>query len=161
MNQSHLNRQNGPALKLPPLALVLIMAALMWVVSAATPIFYFALPAKRLWAVSLALIGFVTCLAGVASFRLAKTTVNPMKPDLTSSLVVSGIYKYTRNPMYLGFALILLGWAVLLSSLTALALVPAFVLYIDRFQIRPEERVLASLFPREYPGYQARVRRWI
>lgn len=161
MNQSHLNRQNGLALKLPPLALVVIMAALMWVASTATPIFDFALPAKRLWAVSLALIGFGTCLAGVASFRRAKTTVNPVKPDLTSSLVVSGIYKYTRNPMYLGFALILLGWGALLSSLTALALVPAFVVYIDRFQIRPEEHVLTSLFPREYPGYQARVRRWI
>jgi protein-S-isoprenylcysteine O-methyltransferase Ste14 len=111
--------------------------------------------------VSLALIGLATCLAGVASFRRANTTVNPMKPDLTSLLVVSGIYKYTRNPMYLGFALILFGWAAHLSNLTAVALVPAFVLYIDRFQIRPEEHVLASLFPHEYPRYQAQVRRWI
>jgi protein-S-isoprenylcysteine O-methyltransferase Ste14 len=84
-----------------------------------------------------------------------------MKPDSASSLVVSGIYKYTRNPMYLGFLLVLLGWAAFLSNLAALALLPAFVAYMNRFQIRPEERVLASLFPNDYPAYRAKVRRWI
>ena len=84
-----------------------------------------------------------------------------MKPDSTSSLVISGIYKYTRNPMYLGFVLVLLGWAAFLSNLAALALLPAFVLYINRFQIIPEEHVLTSLFPDAYPAYRARVRRWI
>ena len=84
-----------------------------------------------------------------------------MKPNSTSSLVISGIYRYTRNPMYLGFVLVLLGWAAFLSNLAALALLPAFVLYINRFQIMPEEHVLASLFPHGYPAYRARVRRWI
>jgi protein-S-isoprenylcysteine O-methyltransferase Ste14 len=156
-----LNQQNGLALRLPPLALVVIAAVLMWIVSAVTPKFDFYLPAKYLWAVSLALIGAAICLAGVASFRPAKTTVNPMKPDSTSSLVVSGIYKYTRNPMYVGFALVLMGWAAFLSNLVALAFVPVFIVYIDRFQIRPEEDVLASLFPHEYPTYRAKVRRWV
>jgi protein-S-isoprenylcysteine O-methyltransferase Ste14 len=133
----------------------------MWIASAATPKFDFFLPAKLPSAVSLALIGAVICLSGVVSFRRAKTTVNPMKPDSTSSLVVSGIYKYTRNPMYLGFVLVLLGWAAFLSNLAALALLPVFVAYISRFQIRPEERVLASLFPHEYPAYRAKVRRWV
>jgi len=167
LNQSHLKpaerqqRQNGLALKLPPGALVVIVAALMWVASSATPTFDFFLPAKFLLSVSLALIGAVTCLSGVVSFRRAKTTVNPMKPNSTSSLIVSGIYKYTRNPMYLGFLLVLLGWAAFLSNLAALALLPAFVVYINRFQIRPEECVLASLFPHDYPAYRAKVRRWI
>jgi protein-S-isoprenylcysteine O-methyltransferase Ste14 len=161
LNQSNLNRQNGLALKLPPLALVVIVAVLMWIVSAVPPKFDFYLPAKYLWAVSLALIGTATCLAGVVSFRQAKTTVNPMKPDSTSSLVVSGIYKHTRNPMYVGFALVLLGWATFLSNLAALAFVPVFIVYMDRFQIRPEEDVLASLFPHEYPTYRTKVRRWI
>jgi protein-S-isoprenylcysteine O-methyltransferase Ste14 len=98
---------------------------------------------------------------GIVSFRRAKTTVNPMKPSSSSSLVISGIYKYTRNPMYLGFVLVLLGWAAFLSNLAALALVPAFVLYLNYFQIMPEEHVLASLFPDAYPAYRARVRRWI
>ena len=164
MNQSDLKRperQNGLALKVPPGALVVIVAVLMWVASSAAPTLNFFLPAKSLSAVSLALTGAVICLAGVVSFRRAKTTVNPMKPNSTSSLVVSGIYRYTRNPMYLGFVLILLGWAAYLSNLAALAFVAAFVVYINRFQIRPEERVLASLFPHEYPVYAAKVRRWV
>lgn len=161
MNQSNLNRQNGLALKLPPLALVVIVAVLMWIVSAVTPKFDFYLPAKYFWAVSLALIGAAICLAGVVSFRRAQTTVNPMKPDSTSSLIVSGIYRYTRNPMYVGFALVLVGWAAFLSNLAALAFVPVFTVYIDRFQIRPEEDVLASLFPHEYPTYRVKVRRWV
>jgi protein-S-isoprenylcysteine O-methyltransferase Ste14 len=167
LNQGHLNRperqprQNGLALKFPPLGLVVIAAALMWIASSASPIFDVFLPAKSLLPASLALIGALTCVTGVVSFRRAKTTVNPMKPNSTSSLVISGIYKYTRNPMYLGFVLVLLGWAAFLSNLAALALLPAFVLYINRFQIMPEEHVLASLFPHAYPAYRARVRRWI
>jgi protein-S-isoprenylcysteine O-methyltransferase Ste14 len=161
LSQSYLNQQNRLALKLPPLALVVIVAVLMWIGSAVTPKFDFHLRAKYLWSIGLALIGAAICLAGVISFRRAKTTVNPMKPDSTSSLVASGIYKHTRNPMYVGFALVLLGWVAFLSNLAALAFVPAFILYIDRFQIRPEEDVLASLFPHEYPTYRTKVRRWI
>jgi protein-S-isoprenylcysteine O-methyltransferase Ste14 len=167
LNQGHLNRperqqrQNGLALKIPPLGLVVIAAALMWIASSASPAFDVFLPAKSLVAASLALIGALTCLAGVASFRRAKTTVNPMKLNSTSSLVISGIYKYTRNPMYLGFVLVLLGWAAFLSNLAALALLPAFILYINCFQIMPEEHMLACLFPHAFPEYRARVRRWI
>lgn len=167
MKQGHSNRpqrqqpQNSLALKLPPGALVLVVAALMWIASAATPALHFVLPAKSLLSLSLAIIGAVTIASGVVSFRRAKTTVNPMKPNSASSLVVSGIYKYTRNPMYVGMVLLLLGWAAFLSNLAALAFVPAFVVYINRFQIVPEERVLASIFPRDYPAYRAKVRRWV
>jgi protein-S-isoprenylcysteine O-methyltransferase Ste14 len=166
LNQSYTKRpesqpQNGLALRLPPVALVVIVAVLMWVASATTPTFGVFVPAKRLSAVSLTLIGAATCLSGVVSFRRAKTTVNPMKPDSTSSLFISGIYKYTRNPMYLGFLLVLVGWAAFLSNLAALALLPAFVVYMNRFQIRPEERVLDALFPNEYAAYRAKVRLWI
>jgi protein-S-isoprenylcysteine O-methyltransferase Ste14 len=87
--------------------------------------------------------------------------MNPMKPDPTSSLVVSGIYRYTRNPMYLGFLLILLAWAAALSNLLALVSLLAFVLYMNRFQIVPEERILASRFAQDYAEYRARVRRWL
>jgi len=133
----------------------------MRVASYAAPMLHFSLPAKYFWSWSLALIGVLVCLSGVISFRRSKTTVNPTKPDSTSALVVSGVYKYTRNPMYVGFALVLLGWAAFLSNLAAFALAPVFVVYIDRFQIRPEERVLFSLFPHEYPAYRAKVRRWV
>lgn len=153
--------QNGLGLKLPPVALGVIVAALMWCASSATPAFDFRFPASLLSSASLALLGAVICLSGVVSFRRAKTTVNPMRPDSTSSLVVSGIYNYTRNPMYLGFLLVLLGWAIFLSNFVAFTLLPAFVVYMDRFQIAPEERALAALFAYEYPAYRARVRRWV
>lgn len=138
-----------------------IVAALMWCASSATPAFDFRFPATFLSSVSLALLGAVTCLSGVVSFRRATTTVNPMKPDSTSSLVVSAIYKYTRNPMYLGFLLVLHGWAIFLSNFVALVLLPAFAVYMNRFHIGPEEPALASLFAHEYPVYHARVRRWV
>ena len=152
--------RSGLELKLPPVALGAIAAVLMWSASSAAPAFDFIFPAKAVFSASLALMGALTCLAGVVSFRRAKTTVNPMKPDAASSLVVSGIYRYTRNPMYAGFLLILLGWAAFLSNVLALIVLPAFVLYMNRFQIFPEERVLAALFADDYTEYLARVRRW-
>jgi protein-S-isoprenylcysteine O-methyltransferase Ste14 len=152
---------SGLELKVPPLALGAIAAGLMWSVSLVLPAFDFTFPANSVAAASLALMGTLTCLAGVVSFRRAKTTVNPMKPDSTSSLVVSGIYRYTRNPMYLGFLLILFGWVVFLSNGLALLVLPAFVVCMNRFQISPEERVLASIFADDYAIYRASVRRWL
>jgi protein-S-isoprenylcysteine O-methyltransferase Ste14 len=151
----------GLELKIPPVALGFIAAALMWCARSVAPDFHLLFPSDSVLPAGLALVGALTCLAGVVSFRRAKTTVNPMKPDSTSSLVVTGIYRYTRNPMYLGFLLILLGWAAVLSNVWALVLVPMFVLYMNRFQISPEERVLACRFAQEYAEYRASVRRWI
>jgi protein-S-isoprenylcysteine O-methyltransferase Ste14 len=151
---------SGLELKIPPVALVLIVAALMQFVSSAAPYMNFMFPSRWISSGSLAL-GAAICISGVVSFRRARTTVNPTTPGSASSLVVSGIYKFTRNPMYLGFLLALLGWALFLSNAIALAFVPAFVVYMNRFQIRPEERALASLFTHEYSAYLARVRRWV
>ena len=164
LDQKRLNAsewQRALELKVPPLALVAVVAGLMWGASFATPKLDFSFPAKSFLSVSLELLGIVTCVSGLVSFRRAKTTFNPTKPDATSSLVVSGIYKYTRNPMYVGFVLVLLGWAVFLSNVAALALVPVFIVCMNRFQIQPEERVLSSLFPHEYSAYRAKVRRWV
>ena len=155
------SRLNGLELRVPPLAVVVAVGALMWVASRAIPGLELPLPWKTLWAVSLWVTGVVTCGAGIVSFRRARTTVNPLKPDRASSLVVHGIYNYTRNPMYLGLLVVLVAWATFLSNLAALVLVPVYVVYMNRFQIRPEERVLASLFPRDYPAYRAKVRRWL
>jgi protein-S-isoprenylcysteine O-methyltransferase Ste14 len=154
-------RRLGLGLKVPPVALGVIAAALMWCAASATPDFDFPLSSNLMFPVGLALLGALTCLAGVVAFRRAKTTMNPMKPDTTSSLVVSGIYRYTRNPMYLGFLLLLMAWAASLSNVLALVSVLAFVLYMNRFQIVPEERVLASRFAQDYAEYRDRVRRWL
>ena len=148
-------------LKIPPAVLGALAGLFMWLARRWAPAFTFAIPQRAWIATGVALVGALIALAGVISFRRARTTVNPTKPAKASSLVVSGIYQFTRNPMYLGFAVILLGLAVFFSNALAVALVPCFVLYLDRFQIRAEERALASLFPDEFPAYKARVRRWL
>lgn len=137
--------------------MAIICGLLMWL--AVRPI---APLGGRLWlALLVVLAGAAVCLAGVASFSRARTTVNPLKPESASSLVVAGIYRHTRNPMYLGFAIILLGWCVFLGSALAVLGVAAFVLYIGRFQIRPEERALRELFGAEFDAFCGRVRRWV
>jgi protein-S-isoprenylcysteine O-methyltransferase Ste14 len=148
-------------LKVPPGAVVLFIAALMWLVSWALPAFGFVFPARGLFAMSFAGAGVVTSTLGVVSFRRARTTVNPMRPDSSSSVVLSGVYTFTRNPMYLGFLLALVGWGIFLSNALAFLLLPAFIFYMNRFQIEPEERALASLFGREFVAYKSRVRRWL
>jgi protein-S-isoprenylcysteine O-methyltransferase Ste14 len=148
-------------LKVPPVAVVLLMAALMWLVARAAPAFELALPARGFLAVGLAVAGIVASLSGVVSFWRAKTTVNPMKPDSSSSLVSSGVYALTRNPMYLGFLLILAGWVVFLSNVLGFLLLPVFVFYMNRFQIEPEEKALAILFGPAFLAYKSRVRRWL
>jgi len=148
-------------LKIPPVALILLVAALMWLASWAMPTFRFEFPSSNVFALSAAIFGAIISGLGIVSFRQARTTVNPMKPDTTSSLVVSGIYRWTRNPMYLGFLLVLLGWALFLSNALAFVLLPAVIFYMDRFQIEPEERALHSLFGQQFVIYTSRVRRWL
>ena len=133
----------------------------MWLTTWLLPAFAFAMPASRAVAFCLALIGFVAGVSGVVSFRRAATSVNPLRPETASSLVVSGIYRFTRNPMYLGLLVVLLGWAVFLSSAVAFVWLPAFVVYMNRFQIGPEETALASLFGPEFTNYRMKVRRWL
>ncbi len=103
-------------LKVPPLAVGALLAALMWLVSWAVPTLNFVFSGRNLLALSFAIIGAIIIVVGVASFRRAQTTINPTKPESSSSLVISGIYKLSRNPMYLGFLFVLVGWAVFLSN---------------------------------------------
>lgn len=100
-------------------------------------------------------------LSGVMAFRRARTTVNPLNPEAATALVIVGVYRYTRNPMYVGLATMLVGWAVYLAAPLALLGPPIFVLFIARFQIVPEERALAEKFGREFADYRKKVRRWL
>jgi len=149
-------------LRVPPPLVGVIIAGAMWLVassfSALLP-----LPASvRLpAAVILALVGAAIALCGVISFRRAQTTVNPLKPETSTALVSTGIYRVTRNPMYLGMLAVLLAWAAYLSSVWALLGPVAFTLYITRFQIIPEERALRSLFGTPFVAYTRRTRRWL
>jgi protein-S-isoprenylcysteine O-methyltransferase Ste14 len=112
-------------------------------------------------AVTLACTGAAFGISAMAWFRRAKTTMSPIKPADASRLVTSGVYRLTRNPMYLSLVLYLLAWAAYLSSWLALLVLPLFAMYIQRFQITPEERALSSLFGPEYAAYKQRVRRWL
>jgi protein-S-isoprenylcysteine O-methyltransferase Ste14 len=106
-------------------------------------------------------VGGVISTLGAREFRRIKTTVNPLHPERASSIVTTGIYQHTRNPMYVGIAFVLLGCFVAFGGLSALIGLPAFIWYITRFQIIPEERVLSAKFGGEYTAYLASVRRWL
>ena len=147
-------------LRIPPPVVALLAAVVMWLLS---PLAVFGeAPFTRVWvAAVLAVAGAAFSIAGAVSFRRAGTTVNPLKPASASSLVVAGVYRVTRNPMYLGLFLLLAGWGVYLWSPLALPFPFAFAAYISRFQISPEEKALVALFGSEYTECKARVRRWL
>lgn len=152
---------NSLELKIPPPAVALLICAAMWALSLVPPFFEVPPVIRAVLALVIGSIGGVFSIAGVVRFRKAKTTVNPTKPHAASSLVTSGIYKFTRNPMYVGLLCVVTGWAAFLCSLWALFGPVAFAMYMTRFQIKPEERALEGLFGAEYTGYQSRVRRWL
>ena len=148
-------------LKIPPPVVTALLAVMMWGISLVTPPFEVPGLIRVVVAALLVLTGACISIAGVVAFQRAKTTVNPMKPETTSALVESGIYRRSRNPMYVGILFMLVAWAIFLSSAWALIGPAVFVLYINRFQIEPEERVLASLFGAAYADYKSAVRRWL
>ena len=147
-------------LRVPPVVLVVVFAAVMWLTAR---LFSAATVVQLNWRVALIplLAGAIVVLAGVAAFRGAHTTVNPITPEASSSVVMTGVYRWSRNPMYLGFLLFLVGWELCLGNLVAALFLPFFVLYMNRYQIAPEERMLSQKFGSEYVDYTRRVRRWL
>jgi protein-S-isoprenylcysteine O-methyltransferase Ste14 len=152
---------NALELKIPPPLVALFLAILMWLMPALAGSLAIPLSLRRGVALALLCLGLSIAVSGIVAFRRARTTLNPIKASSASALVSSGVYRFTRNPMYLGLLLVLFAWAMLLSNPLALLLLPVYVLYINRFQIIPEERVLASLFGTEYSAYKESVRRWL
>jgi len=147
--------------RIPPPLVALVLAVAMWGLSHFEP--HFAIPRNVRVAVALviALVGGSFTALGMLTFRRLKTTIDPTKPHKTSSFVTSGVYRVTRNPMYVGVALVLVAWAVFLGAPWPFVGPVLFVLYVTRFQIEPEERILAGLFGAEYSAYRNRVRRWL
>lgn len=147
--------------RIPPPLVAAAFGLAMWVLSVSIPAIDPGVRVKA--AVSLLAVsgGATFGLAGIVAFRRARTTTNPHRPQAASALVTSGIYRFTRNPMYVGVALWLVALAVWLAFPWSLLGVLGFVLYVDRFQIVPEERALTALFGGEYRAYCAKVRRWL
>ncbi len=148
-------------LKVPPLILVVIFSLLIGLIGHHddSPMLQ-SNTEVVLWAL-IALAAVATCLSGVWEFRRHQTSVNPTTPESSHSLVRSGIYQYTRNPMYLGFALLLLALCGLSGSLYSLIVPPLFIWYVTVFQVIPEEKVLHGIFGARYTQYKKKVRRWL
>lgn len=148
-------------LRIPPMLVATTAGLAIWLTDRYAPVLRFDFPVRREVVTAIALAGFAVATAGVVSFRRARTTVNPLRPDGASTLVIVGIYRFTRNPMYLGVSLCLLGWALYLGSAMALVWPAVFAAYMNRFQIAPEEMALRARFGAAFETYCARVRRWI
>lgn len=148
-------------LKVPPPLVALAFGAVMWALSLAGIGAWPRGPAATVAAVVIALVGVSLVVAGNLTFHRAKTTVNPFKPETASNLVTGGIYRVTRNPIYVGLLVVLAGWAVFLANAFSLLGLVLFPVYMTRFQIMPEERALRSLFGDAYSRYSSRVRRWL
>ncbi|WP_028313044.1 methyltransferase family protein [Derxia gummosa] len=149
-------------LRLPPPVVCLLVAAAMWF-AARHPL---GAPPPTLAAVAVlqwpcALAGALLDLSALLGFRRARTTWHPHRPQAASALVTGGIYRVTRNPMYLGLALLLVAWALRLGQLLPWLGPPLFAAWITRFQIVPEERALAAKFGADWVAYRMRVRRWL
>ena len=156
-----MDKTNFLELKIPPPVVFFAFAGLMWLLSIAFPAASFELSEKKPITMAVAAVAGLLAGASILSFLRAKTTLHPDKPERTTKLVVTGVYAITRNPMYLSLLLLLIGWAVYLANCASALPIPFFVAYLNRFQIMPEERALASLFGGEYEAYSRRVRRWL
>lgn len=150
-------------LRIPPVVLAWVFALAMWGLAWVMPSPIGVLPATLATTLALLLLcaGVLCAVLGVLAIRRAQTTVNPFTPQDTSVLVISGIYRYSRNPIYLGFLLALIAWWLYLGSWSAALPLPVFVLCMNRLQIQPEERALAAKFASQFSAYTLAVRRWL
>lgn len=149
------------SLRIPPPLVALAGALLMWGIASWFPQLVFAFPFRQPLAYALGGAGLAFDLVSVAAFVKARTTVTPLAPEKASSLVTGGLYKFTRNPMYLGMLLVLTGIAMWFGSPLNVIVLIGFVAYITTFQIKPEEARLEEIFGADYRDYMQRVRRWL
>ncbi|TAL90355.1 MAG: isoprenylcysteine carboxylmethyltransferase family protein [Candidimonas sp.] len=152
---------NSLELMVPPPIVMLVTALVMWLLSVFLPGFTLHALHSVTAAAIIGLAGLSLGMAGIIAFKRAQTTVDPRRPGSASTLVTSGIYRLTRNPMYLGILLVLIAWAIFLGNGLSLLFAFAFAMYIHRYQIRPEERFLQQKFGTDFASYKAKVRMWI
>jgi protein-S-isoprenylcysteine O-methyltransferase Ste14 len=147
--------------KIPPVIVTTVFALLMLLSSIVVTSLNIELMYSFTLSVVSLIVGIVFIISGIVSFRIHRTTVNPVKTDNVSTLVKSGIYQYTRNPMYVGMLLMLCSYCFYLSNILNLIFIALFVTYMNKFQIKPEEVFLNNLFGHEYLAYKRNVRRWL
>lgn len=147
--------------RIPPPLVAVIAAAGIWGLSTFTSTLALVATVKYSLVLGFSLAGIFFALSGAISFRLAKTTLNPLKPETASALVSSGIYQFTRNPMYVGLVAFLFAWASFLGTVWGISLIAVYIAYIQRFQVVPEERALTKIFKDEFIEYKTQVRPWL
>jgi protein-S-isoprenylcysteine O-methyltransferase Ste14 len=148
-------------LRVPPVVVLAVAAVAIWGLRRLFPEMGLFIPARRILYGAFLGAGILVGAAGVIAFRRARTTVNPLRPDAASTLVTGGIYRFSRNPMYLGLALVLAALVVFFSNPLGVAPVVAYIAWMNAFQIAPEERALRARFGADFDEYCARVRRWL
>lgn len=146
---------------LPPPIVMVLAATLMWGVDRWVPLTRWINSPWNRFGGLVAAVGVAIAVAALARFRDAGTTVDPMNPSKASQLVTGGVFRISRNPMYLGLTLLLVGWAIWLGSASPWLIPPLFVTLITAVQIIPEERALRQRFGEQYVSYQRSVARWI
>jgi len=149
-------------LKIPPPIIACVMAGLMYLTQPLfSEVLELALDNKLMVSLFIAAAALLLDFFALWRFVRAKTTVNPIKADKVSALVTTGVYRFSRNPMYVGNALFLLAWVVYLANPLNALFIVVYVLYTTKFQIIPEERILTEHFGDEYRTFCQRVRRWL
>lgn len=148
------------SLKIPPVVVFFVALGLLFGIHYLTSDVRYDYPYRVMVSRLFLVAGVLIALAGIVAFRNKSTSVDPMKPTKASQLVTHGIYQYTRNPMYLGMAMVLMGGVVRIGNPWCLLAILFFVVYLTRFQIKPEEHALEQLFGEDYRTYCQRVRRW-
>lgn len=153
-------KTSGMKLKIPPVFVFLLFGGLMYALAKLLPVGYFDFFGRRYLMMALMVIAVGITAMALFQFLRSRTTVDPATPSKASKLVSSGIYQYSRNPMYLGLLLLLLAWGLWLGNAFNVLMAAGFVGYMNRFQIIPEEEVLSEVFGKAYAQYCTLVRRW-
>ena len=146
---------------IPPPIIGLATAGILWLCAHYLPAQTVTFPGQGILAAVMAGIGLAIEGTGLLAFLRQRTTINPLHPERARQLVVSRLYRLSRNPMYLGMACLLTGWSLYLGSLAAMVIVPGFIWVLTEVQIKPEEAALEALFGDDYRAYKAQVRRWL
>lgn len=145
-------------LKIPPVLVLVVFAGIIVGIPYIFPVYEI----KSIGlCVCFIVLGMTIALLGVWEFRKSKTTVNPATPERSCQIVDTGIYRFSRNPMYLGMTLALIGLVFAWGNCLSWLGIVGFVAYITRFQIVPEEKVLKEIYGERYREYLAKVRRWL
>ncbi len=144
-----------------PILLVIVFILFMYVIDAVSTTFSYSFPYQIIISIALFIVGFAIIAFGGYLFKKANTTVNPVTPEKATQLVTIGLYRYSRNPMYIGFLSWLVAAAIFFGNPINLLLLPVFVVLVNKLYIVPEEEALTIIFKEDFSRYCAKVNRWL